>query len=71
MRTFSITNPNHTIQYSKLMFGTTPLVYENPEDAYAHMARYVALGGRTIDTARVYSLFEPTDTRSAEHAIGE
>lgn len=71
MRTFSVTDSNTTLHFSKLMFGTTYLGYEQPEQAYSQLDTYYKLGGRTIDTARVYSLFQPEDKRSAECAVGE
>ncbi len=71
MRTFTVSDGNTTIDYSKLMYGTSYLGYDDPAFAYEQLDRYVALGGRTIDTARVYSLFQPGDTRPAERAIGE
>lgn len=71
MRTFSVSDSKTTIDFSKLMFGTTYLGYERPQNAYAQLDCYYELGGRTIDTARVYSLFQPEDNRSAERAVGE
>ncbi len=71
MRTFTIQNSKDQAEVSKLMFGTTYLGYARPSDAYCQMDQYYEMGGRTIDTARVYSLFEPGDDRPAEAAVGE
>lgn len=71
MNTFKLYNQNGSIEYSKLAFGTSDMGYDDPEDAYARLDEYVRLGGRTIDTARVYSLFYPGDERPAERVVGE
>ncbi len=71
MRTIILKNDRHTVEVSRLVFGTGSFGYLPPEEAYAHLDTYYALEGRTIDTARVYSLFNEGDTRSSEKAIGE
>jgi len=71
MRTFTIKNMVDSAEVSKLMFGTTFLGYAEPKKAYEQMDLYYELGGRTIDTARVYSHFNPGDIRGSEDAVGE
>lgn len=72
MKTFFIQNPSGQLAVSKLIFGTTYL--GNMHDyapGFEQMDCYFELGGRCIDTARIYSNFEPNDKRPSEEVIGE
>lgn len=72
MKTFKIKNQLGALDVSKLLFGTTYL--GNMEDyklGFEQMDFYAQMGGNCIDTARMYSNFEPGDKRPSEEIIGE
>lgn len=71
MKTFQIMNDRHQLKISKLIFGTTYIGNIEQQQAFEQMDTYYRLGGRCIDTARIYSNLEPTDKRPSEEVIGE
>lgn len=71
MLKLTLQNKSASIDFSKLIFGTANMGYYPQKEAFSQLDTYYELGGRTIDSARVYSLFKPEDTRSAEKAVGE
>lgn len=72
MRTFQMQTVTGKAEVSKLIFGTTYLGnMEKEQPVYQQMDYYFDQGGRCIDTARIYSNFEPTDKRPSEEVIGE
>lgn len=70
MKRFLIQNEKHELQVSKVIFGTTYLGNMGEKEAFPQLDRYFELGGRCIDTARIYSNFEPDDRRPSEEVIG-
>lgn len=72
MKTFAIENDHTSLVVSRVIFGTTYLGnLPDPGEAYRQMDRYFELGGRCIDTARIYSNLEPDDRYPSEKRIGE
>ena len=72
MRTYTISNERTALEISRVIFGTTYLGnLPDPGEAYRQMDRYFELGGRCIDTARIYSNLEPGDRCPSEVRIGE
>lgn len=55
----------------RIVLGTSKLGVDGPEAAFELLDAYVALGGRTIDTASVYSDWIPGERGRAETTIGE
>lgn len=55
----------------RIVLGTAKLGADGREDAFGLLDEYVALGGRTIDTASVYSDWIPGERGRAETIIGE
>ncbi len=72
MKTFKIKNRVAEYDVSKIIFGTTYLGnYNNKPEAFSHLQEYYDLGGRCIDSARVYSNLTPDDIYPSESVIGE
>ena len=55
----------------RVVLGTAKLGVDGREGAYELLDEYVRLGGRTIDTASVYSDWIPGEPGRAETRIGE
>lgn len=55
----------------RVVLGTAALGLNGREAAFAILDEYVRLGGRTIDTAAIYSDWVPGETRRSEGVIGE
>jgi aryl-alcohol dehydrogenase-like predicted oxidoreductase len=55
----------------RIVLGTAPLGLNGREAAFEILDEYVRLGGRTIDTAAIYSDWVPGETRRSEGVIGE
>lgn len=55
----------------RIVLGTAPLGLKGREAAFDILDEYVRLGGRTIDTAAIYSDWVPGETRRSEGVIGE
>lgn len=55
----------------RIVLGTSKLGVDGRDEAYELLDEYVRLGGRTIDTASVYSDWIPGERGRAETTIGE
>jgi aryl-alcohol dehydrogenase-like predicted oxidoreductase len=55
----------------RVVLGTAELGLAGREDAFALLDEYVALGGRTLDSAAVYSDWVPGEPGRSETVIGE
>jgi aryl-alcohol dehydrogenase-like predicted oxidoreductase len=55
----------------RLVLGTAALGLKGREHAFEILDEYVRLGGRTIDTAAIYSDWVPGETRRSERVLGE
>jgi aryl-alcohol dehydrogenase-like predicted oxidoreductase len=55
----------------RVVLGTAALGLNGREAAFDILDEYVRLGGRTIDTAAIYSDWVPGETRRSEGVIGE
>jgi aryl-alcohol dehydrogenase-like predicted oxidoreductase len=55
----------------RVVLGTAGIGIDGREPAFALLDEYVRLGGRTIDTAAIYSDWVPGETRRSERVIGE
>jgi aryl-alcohol dehydrogenase-like predicted oxidoreductase len=55
----------------RIVLGTASLGLNGREAAFDILDEYVRLGGRTIDTAAIYSDWVPGETRRSEGVIGE
>ena len=55
----------------RVVLGTAALGLNGREAAFEILDEYVRLGGRTIDTAAIYSDWVPGETRRSEGVIGE
>ncbi|WP_077533519.1 aldo/keto reductase [Massiliimalia massiliensis] len=72
MRTFQIQNERDALEVSRVILGTTYLGnMDDHAEGYRQMNRYFELGGRCLDTARIYSNLAPEDRYPSEKVIGE
>jgi aryl-alcohol dehydrogenase-like predicted oxidoreductase len=55
----------------RIVLGTAALGLKGREHAFEILDEYVRLGGRTIDTAAIYSDWVPGETRRSERVLGE
>jgi aryl-alcohol dehydrogenase-like predicted oxidoreductase len=55
----------------RVVLGTATLGVDGREAAFELLDEYVGLGGRTIDTAAIYSDWIPGETRRSEGVLGE
>ena len=55
----------------RVVLGTAALGLNGREAAFEILDEYVRLGGRTLDTAAIYSDWVPGETRRSEGVIGE
>ena len=59
------------MSFDRIVLGTAKLGVDGRDIAFGLLDEYVALGGRTIDTASVYSDWIPGERGRAETTIGE